>query len=638
MRLYANTSRHFIEDTVQNQISEKLKQAFFNYVGHYPSPTEVASWRNSLPAVSNAFQHAELLDQGIILEYYLPQNNSRLDCMIMGRDSSQKDNAVIIELKQWEKCEQASGENEVLTWLGGGKKEKLHPSIQVGRYKMYLEDTSSAFYEGTNPVVLNACTYLHNYHHEVDDPLLSEKFKHALENCPAFTADDLRKLEEYLTPKLKLGYGNDVLKRVDESKYRPSKKLMEYVRAVIVQGREQGKKEFVLLDEQQQVYDRVITCVKEGFHNRKKAVIVAKGGPGTGKSVIAINLMADLLGQDYNVHYATGSSAFTETLKERIGPRSTPQFKYFNSYMGAKENEIDVLIADEAHRIRKKSASRFTRRDLRTDTPQIDELLKVAKVCVFFIDDLQVVRPNEVGSFEYIKEHALKANCEFFDYELETQFRCGGSEAFVNWVNNTLGVRDTANTFWLGHEGFEFKIFESPELLEKAIREKVQEAHTGRLTAGYCWKWSDPNPFDGTLQNDVVIGEYRRPWNAKPRANRLAPGIPISTLWADDPNGINQIGCIYTAQGFEFDYVGVIFGNDLVYDPDKKEWKGQPENSEDGIVRRSRDLFLANVKNTYRVLLSRGMKGCYVYFVDKETEKFFRSRIKSDPKEIQALN
>jgi DUF2075 family protein len=147
------------------------------------------------------------------------------------------------------------------------------------------------------------------------------------------------------------------------------------------------------------------------------------------------------------------------------------------------------------------------------------------------------------------------------------------------------------------------------------------------MTAGFCWEWSKKPKSDGTLHEDVVIGGFRRPWNARPEATRLAKGIPKATLWAHDPNGINQIGCIYTAQGFEFDYVGVIFGNDLVYDLDKQKWIGRPENSGDTVVRRSKDRFVDLVKNTYRVLLSRGLKGCYVYFMDKDTERFFKSRM-----------
>ena len=620
MRLFSGTSKQFIEDSIQNQTAEKLRLAFFNYYRHYPSPSEINSWRNSLRAISQVFQFADLVDQGIILEYQLPLTSKRLDCLICGRDQKETDNAVIIELKQWSKCEDAPGENEVLTWLGGNR-ETLHPSVQVGRYKMYLEDTHTAFYSNENPVKLHACTYLHNYNYYSNDVLLSAKFRDHLEKYPLFTADDVNRLKDYLIPKLDRGSGIDVLKRIEESKYRPSKKLMDHVGKII-----KGNSNYILLDEQQVVYDKVYACAKEGFHNKQKTVILIKGGPGTGKSVIAINLMADLLLKGYNAHYATGSRAFTETLRRIIGARGAAQFKYFNSYSDAENNAIDVLIADEAHRIRVNSFNRFTPKAKRKDILQIEELINASKVAAFFIDDDQIVRPGEIGSTEYIKEYAEKNSCRIFEYELEAQFRCAGSDAFVNWVNNTLGVKKTAHVLWDQSENFEFKLFDSPKALEDAIREKVKVGYTGRMTAGFCWDWSNPNP-DGTLKDDVIIGNYRRPWNARPEARILAPNIPKSTLWAYDENGMNQVGCIYTAQGFEFDYVGVIFGDDLIYDFDKQTWVGQPENSADTVVRKSKEKFLDLVKNTYRVLLSRGMKGCYVYFMDRDTERFFKSRM-----------
>jgi DUF2075 family protein len=620
MRLFAGSSEQFLEDTVQNQIAEKLRLAFFNYFRYNPSPSEVNSWRNSLRAVSMVFDHAKLTDQGVILEYQLPMTSRRLDCLVCGKDASARDNAVIIELKQWDRCEDAPGENEVITWVGG-RKELLHPSVQVQQYRRYLEDTHTAFYEGPNPIVLNACSYLHNYNMYSDDVLFSNKFAEALTSAPLFTADDVNKLSGYLSSKLERGVGMEVLKRIEKSKYRPSKKLMDHVGNVI-----RGIPEYILLDEQKVVYDSVFACAKAGYHNKQKTVLIIKGGPGTGKSVIAINLMADLLLQGYNAQYATGSRAFTETLKKRVKARASAQFKYFNSYTETQDNEIDVLIADEAHRLRQTSFNRFTPKGKRTNIPQIEELIKASKVAAFFIDDDQVVRPGEIGSVQYIKEYAKRNNCRVFEYELEAQFRCNGSEAFVNWVNNTLGIKRTANVIWDQHEEFDLQIFDSPQKLEDAIRSKVQAGYTGRLMAGFCWPWSDPD-LQGNLQNDVIIGDYQRPWNAKPESRILAAGIPKSNLWAYDPNGIEQIGCVYTAQGFEFDYAGVIVGKDLTYDFDRQQWIGNTSESADNVVKRAKGTFTDLIKNTYRVLLSRGMKGCYIYFLDKDTERFFKSRI-----------
>jgi len=392
MRLYSGTSLQFIQDTIQNQIAEKLRLAFFGYFRFYPSQAEINSWRNSLRSMSQIIQYSNLIDHGIILEYQLPLTSKRLDCMICGKDDGKHGNAVIIELKQWDKCEEAEGDNEVLTWLAGAKREVLHPSVQVGQYKMYLEDTHTAFYAGSSPVILNACTYLHNYNYCDADVLLSSKFYETINKYPLFSADDVDTLRDYLVNKLSYGEGVDVLRRVEASKYRPSKKLMDHVGNII-----KGKPEYILLDEQLVVYDAVFTCARKGFHDKQNIVIIISGGPGTGKSVIAINLMSDLLLQGYNAHYVTGSRAFTKTLRRIIGPRGAVQFKYFNSYSYAERNVVDILIADESHRIRNTSEGRFTPKKERTNKPQIEELLNASKVTVFFIDDKQVVRPNEIG-------------------------------------------------------------------------------------------------------------------------------------------------------------------------------------------------------------------------------------------------
>jgi uncharacterized protein len=420
------------------------------------------------------------------------------------------------------------------------------------------------------------------------------------------------------------GDDGDVLRAVEQSRYRPSRKLLEHVGETI-----KGKSEYVLLDEQLIVFDRVMATAEQGYRDKKKTVVIVKGGPGTGKSVVALNLLGELSSKHLNTHYVTGSKAFTTTVREIVGTRAAQQVKYFNSYPTAQYNDVDVMVCDEAHRIRATSNNRFTKAEKRSNLPQIGELINAAKTTVFFIDDNQVVRPGEVGSVRYIQEYAQANNCNLFEYQLEAQFRCAGSDGFVNWINNTLEIERTANVLWrASDEAYDFRIFSTPPELEAAIRTKAAEGHTSRMTAGFCWPWSDPRP-NGTLIDDVTIGEYRRPWNAKSDAGRLAPGTPKESLWAYQEGGMNQIGCIYTAQGFEFDYAGVIFGPDLVYRTMQGGWMGAPDRSFDSVVKRSKASFLQNVKNTYRVLLSRGIKGCYVCFLDEATEHFFRSRLET---------
>ncbi len=630
MRLYAGMSRDFVIATVHNQIGRKLSDAFFGYYGYPAAKSEIAAWGNSLRAMAQVVQYSDLNDHGIIVEYELPSSSRRLDFMICGRDAASHDEAVIVELKQWSQCEAVDADGLVSTWIGGAHREVAHPSVQVGQYQQYLSDMHSAFHEGADPIRLSACSYLHNYQIRPKDVLLESKFSETIARYPVFGSDAVDDLSGFLKARLGTGSGKPVLARIEQSKYRPSRKLMDHVAATIG-----GRGPWVLLDEQLVVFEKIRAAVADAVAHDRRHVVLVRGGPGTGKSVLAINLLGRLLRDGRIAHYATGSRAFTRTLWNMVGSRAKPLLRYFHNYRDASPGEIDALICDEAHRIRETSNSRFTRKENRSTGPQIREILRAAKVAVFFIDDRQVVRPREIGSSDYIRTHAAELDFSVAEYELEVQFRCSGSAGFVNWVNNTLGIERTANQLWTGAEAFDFRILPSPSSVEAAIRAKVREGVTARMVAGYCWDWSKPNP-DGTLVDDIVIGDWRKPWNARPDSGLLAKGIPPADLWATDTGGIDQVGCIYTAQGFEMDYVGVIWGKDLVYDLDAQSWVGNRLESRDRTVKQSKADFGKLIKNTYRVLLSRGMKGCYVCFLDKDTERFVRSRMDLLPESMVA--
>lgn len=619
MQLYAGTSQQFVEDTVRSRISEKLSDSFFRHFRFHPSPNEVRAWQNSLRAMCNVIQYGSLMDHGVILEYQLPLSSRRLDCMLTGKSATAEPNAVIVELKQWDETEPSSIDGCVTTFLGGRKRDVLHPSVQVGQYHQYLVDCHTVFSDGA--VALASCSYLHNLQYDPSNELFSDRHAQALAEFPVFTGDQSTELVTYLDRRLQGGDGEEVLASVVQSKYRPSKKLLAHTSAMI-----RGQREYVLLDEQLVAFNAVLQRARDAFHEKQKVVVLIKGGPGTGKSVIALNLVGKLAHVGYNVQHVTGSRAFTGNIRRIVGSRASVQFRFSNNYTDAERDEIDILVMDEAHRIRKSSTNRFTPNFKRSEKPQIDELIHAAKVSAFFIDDLQIVRPGEEGSSALIRDAAGRNGAKLYEFELDAQFRCGGSDAFINWVDNTLGIRKTANTILEPDDAFECRIVDSVTELEALIREKNTTGHTARLSAGFCWPWSDPLP-SGELVPDVRIGDWCMPWNAKKEAGRLAPGIPPSDYWASDPRGIDQVGCVYTAQGFEYDYAGVIFGRDLRYDPQQGTWYGDPDASFDTVVKRSRDAFVDLVKNTYRVLLTRGMKGCYIYFQDEATRNFFRSRM-----------
>ncbi|WKK79412.2 DUF2075 domain-containing protein [Marivirga arenosa] len=623
MKLYSGSSSDFINDNNQNLIVSKLQSEFFKHFRQDPQPSEIRSWKESLQAMSSIFEKLKFTSHGVLLEYQLPLTSKRLDCLICGKDDNGKENAVIIELKQWSETFDSDCENSLSVNYGVELKELLHPSVQVGQYAEYLSENHSIFTSNTD-IPLFACAYLHNYDYSSTDPLFNNKFSDQISKYPIFCKKEESNLEEFLLSKLSKGDGLPTLEKIQEGKYNPPKKLLSEVSEIL-----KDRSPYILLDEQLVVFDKVKTLIKNAYQTNKKAAVIVKGGPGTGKSVIALNLLSYFLHNKYKSHYATGSKAFTETFRKIFGAKSRNFFTYFNEYRNAYQDDLDVLICDEAHRIRESSNNRFQKNNGKT-IPQLYEILKASRVTVLFIDDFQIVRPGEIGSIKYVKEYAESKNVQVFEYELESQFRCNGSDGFINWLNNTLGIKATANVIWkeADHSTYDFRIIDSPQKLEQLIIKKNKEGHSARMVAGFCWQWSDPDPKTGQLKEDVIIGDFKRSWNAKEFSkNKLAPNIPKSSLWAYSKNGIGQVGCVYTAQGFEFDYVGVIFGKDMVYDLDNGTWKGLPENSHDRPVKKDKVNYENYIKNTYKILMSRGIKGCYIHFIDKDTERFFKSRM-----------
>lgn len=626
MKLYAETCSDFYDKTESGQIEDELAEAFRRQLGRRAPDAERTAWRNSLPALSMVCRSAGLDDQGIVIEYQLPQSSQRLDVMLTGRGRDGSDAAAIIELKQWQKTRPADGEG-IVTWVGGMERDVLHPSVQVGQYHRYVQNFQTVFHEGDDPVRLTAAAYLHNYEFDAGDPLLAPKFKEVVRAHRLFAADDADDLAAYLADAVGGAGGGSVLDRVLSSETRPSQKLLDEVGAML-----EGEADYVLLDEQKVAFDRVVAAVESTVQGGGTTVLV-HGGPGTGKSVIAVNLLAWGARNDLFAQYATGAKAFTESLRRVAGGKAKDLFKYFNQYGQLKPGEIDLLICDEAHRIRETSNDRFTRKDRRSDLPQIDELLRASKTTVVFIDEAQGVRPYEIGEAKIIREASDRLGKQWFEYELTTQFRCGGSDGFITWVTAMLGLADAADPVWEGDPDFAFDVVHTPEGLEEWVNGRAADGGSARLVAGFCWPWSDPRG-DGSLVDDVEVGAWRRPWNAKPDKSGLARGIPKAHEWATAPAGVGQVGCIYTAQGFEFDYAGVIFGTDLVYREDKGGWVGQRDASYDSVAKRIKKgedpdgaMFTKLMQQTYRVLLTRGMKGCAVYFLDDETREHVQSLV-----------
>lgn len=392
------------------------------------------------------------------------------------------------------------------------------------------------------------------------------------------------------------------------------------------------REQFVLLDEQRVAYELVLHAVANARRLDTKTVVVVTGGPGSGKSVIALSLLGELSRQGRTVLHATGSRSFTQTLRKVAGhraPRVQKLFTYFNNFMDADRNGLDVIICDEAHRIRETSVSRYTPKLVRDRArAQVDELIDAARVPVFLLDEHQVVRPGETGTVADIRAAAAARGIDVVQVDLNAEFRAGGSAAYGTWGRRLLGLEHGGPVVWSDEAGFTVDVVDTPAELEHRLREKLTEGRGARMTAGFCWPWSDAGS-GGQLVPDVRVGDWARPWNV--RGDRAVGDAPPAALWATQDGGFEQVGCVYTAQGFEYDWNGVILGPDLVWRDgrfvSRREYNKDPDFRSASRV--SDGEFDRLVRNVYKVLLTRGMVGTLIYSTDEETRDALRALVRS---------
>jgi uncharacterized protein len=587
-----------------------LADQFWYLFGARPSRSEVRSWERSIPALLGQLTDAGLDEVEVLVEYRLPLSSKRADVVLIGQHPRGGPSCVVVENKQWSRIELVDKEYRLVEVTGAGERERLHPQEQVRGYVEYLQDFNR--YLGAHPGSLAGCVYLHNATSGniagLRDPELAD-----LHSYPAFAADEVTAMRSFLTHRLAPVPGAQVADDFLASVIAPSKQLLKLAPQEIA-----AHKQFTLLDDQQVAYQMVLRTVEHAKRSDTKQAVIITGGPGSGKSVIAVVLLGELAKRGYNVSHATGSKSFTTTLRQVVGRRVRELFRYTHVFTDAERNSLDVLIVDEAHRIRLVTTYRFMKAEKRSGVPQADELVRAARVPVFLIDEHQGVRPYEIGTVANIEQACARNGAAVHKVNLDGQFRCGGSEIYVRWVEQLLGLRPGSPQPWPGDETFQLLLADSPQQMEAGLRRKMDDEqaddrYVARITAGFCWPWSKPRP-DGTLVDDVVIGDWSRPWNLK--ADRPLDGIPPSALWATDDAGFGQVGCIYTAQGFEYDYGGVILGADLVWRED--HWEPSPKASRDP-DQRNADNFDELVRNSYKVLLTRGLRGCIIYSVDEET-------------------
>jgi hypothetical protein len=597
-----------------------FEQMLYEHAGR-AAPSERRSWDRSIPVLANDLVEAGLGDVEVLLEHRLPLSSRRVDAILAGRHpDTGAASYVVVELKQWSEADLFEGDPNLVLIDGYGRHPRLHPVEQVRGYCEYLRDFVPALQADDDNVA--GVAYLHN---ATEMGVSSLRRLAESRDGRLFTGERRAEFMDFLRSRLALGvkgaqYADEFL----SSRAAPSRQLLA-VAADEIRDREQ----FVLLDQQRLAYNLVLHATEAARADDVKTVIVVSGGPGSGKSVIALSLLGELSRRGRTVLHATGSRSFTQTLRQVTGrgsPRTRNLFKYFNQFVDADRNGLEVLILDEAHRIRETSMSRYTPRQLRTDRRQVDELISAARVPVFLLDEHQVVRPGEMGTVGEIEAHAESLGLAVQKIDLNAHFRCGGSEAYMEWVTRLLGLAPGGPLQWVGDPAFTAQVADSPNELEHVLRTKLDKGYGARMAAGYCWPWSDPRP-DGSLVDDVVIGDWSRPWNL--RGDRAVGGAPPSALWATDPAGFGQVGCVYTAQGFEYDWNGVIIGTDLVWRGDG--WRAVREATRDPDLRSRTKVtdheFGRLVRNVYKVLLTRGMIGTVLYSPDPETNAMLRGLV-----------
>lgn len=617
MLLYRASADSMRSEAQAGRLARHLSEQYAFVMGRRAADSEVRSWERSLPVLAEDLREAGLSQVEVLTEYQLPLSSKRVDALLAGVHPRTGDPSyVLVELKQWSQAEVHEDADDLCYVEAYGRHPVLHPGEQVRRYCSFLGDFSTFLEHEVDP--LAGVAYLHN---------ATEFGVSSLRALPEdaygrlFTRERRNDFLTFLRSRLAPAPGVAAADLLLASRVAPSQQLLK-VAAEEVQSREQ----FTLLDQQQVAYRLVLNAVERARTSDSKQVVLITGGPGSGKSVIALSLLGELWRQGRSTMYATGSKSFTETLRKVAGrrnPRVKALFKYFNSFMAAEHNGFDVLICDEAHRMRETSANRYTRASMRTGKPQVRELIDSARVPVFLLDQYQVVRPGETGTPELIRSQARDLGVQVVEVALDAQFRCGGSRVYEEWLLRLLGLEAGGPVAWRGDSNFHVAVADSPTSLENLLEIRVSEGYAARMTAGFCWPWSDPRP-DGSLVPDVIIGDWTRPWNL--RGERSVGGAPPASLWATDPAGFGQVGCIYTAQGFEYDWNGVVFGPDLVWRTDR--WVAQPLGSKDSALR---GLSVADadplLRNVYKVLLTRGMMETLIHSVDPETHAFLSSLV-----------
>lgn len=619
MIIYSGSKADFMVQVEEDTIAYTIRDNILEKMHRKTPDAEFRSWVNSLEYMYKVLNDDGIpRNSGIAIEYNLPNTAKRVDFLVSGYDAKRTANVVIIELKQWEKLNKVEGLDALVeTFTGGRERRVVHPSYQAWSYAEMIRDYNE--YAQIAGVNLWPCAYLHNYMRVQDDPLDDPIYKDYLDEAPAFAKGDVRKLREFIKRVVETGDDSEILYEIDNGRIKPSKSLQDAIVGML-----ESSPEFNLIDDLKVVFERIMELSRQCERDGKKRVLIATGGPGTGKTVIAMNLLARLTQEGVFVQYCSKNSAPRTVYAKKLKGHRTKSsidnmFKGSGAYMEAPRNAVGVVLADEAHRLNEKSGLYGNQ-----GVNQIHEIIHAARLSVFFIDECQRVTVKDIGSVGEIKRWAAVNGAEVHEEELTSQFRCNGSDGYLAWLDDVLEIRETANYDIEGID-YDFEVLDSPDEMRQKVIERNQGSNKSRILAGYCWNWPRAGRAD-TNTHEITIGDFEISWN-----------LDGGEAFALSPTSINEAGCIHTTQGLEFEYVGVIIGDDLRYEGDHVVTdytkRAGTDQSIKGLKKMEREdpkhaLKLADeiIKNTYRTLMTRGMKGCYVYATDPNLRSYLKER------------
>ena len=625
MIVYDGVKSDFLHSVEADTIALEIEQKILEKMGKRTVANEFLSWENSMQYMYKVMNDPEIPeDAGVAIEFNIPQTAKRVDFMVSGYDLVGNPGMVIVELKQWSKLEKVENtETLVETYTGNALRKVVHPSYQAWSYAQLITDYNSAVQD--RHIHLAPCVFLHNYFRTDNDPLDDDRYEAYTSEAPAFTKGQVGDLREFIKKCVKNGDKKEVLYMVDHGAIRPSKSLQNAIASMI-----KGNEEFIMIDEQRVVYEEIIKLSTKSQKDHKKRTVICTGGPGTGKSVIAVRLLAELTQRGQFVQYVSKNSAprqvYAAKLKGKVRKSSVDNmFKGSGMYTEAGNNMVHTLLADEAHRLNEKSGLFHNKGE-----NQIKEIIHAAGCSVFFIDESQRVTMDDIGSVDEIRKWAQAEGSEVTEMELVSQFRCNGSNGYLAWIDDLLEIRETAN-YNLDGLDFEVRLCDDPADVQRIIIEKNRGSNRARILAGYCWKWPTETRKNSGF-HDIKIGDFSISWN-----------LDDGQAFAISENSVNEAGCIHTTQGLEFDYVGVIMGDDIRYENGHVVTDFTKRASTDQSIKGLKKMYKENpdealaradeiIKNTYRTLMTRGMKGCYIYCTDPGMREYIRKRLDSVPK------